>query len=110
MAVNDEYVAYVLDQLECLGDVEPKRMFGGVGLYRDGVFFALIARNVLYFKVDGSNRADYEARGMEPFRPRSDKPTVMQYYEVPVEVLEDTDQLREWARKSYDIAVAKRRK
>ena len=71
-----------------LGDVTPRNMFGGTGLYSDGVFFGLIARDVLYFKVDDTNRGDYEARGSEPFRPYDDRPYSMSYHEVPVEVLE----------------------
>jgi DNA transformation protein len=82
-------------------------MFGGVGLYLQGVFSALIADDALYFKVDDSNRRDYEAVGMSPFQPFPDKPTVMQYYGVPAEALENTDMLREWAQKALLIAQRK---
>ena len=44
-------------------------MFGGVGLYCDGVFFGLIALDVLYLKVDATTRSDYESAGSLPFRP-----------------------------------------
>lgn len=104
MAVSDEYLTYVLDQLACVGPVHSKRMFGGVGLYLHSVFFALIADDALYFKADDSNRSDYEKGGMSPFRPFADKPTVMQYYEVPVEVLEDREKLWEWADKALRVA------
>ena len=63
MAVKTQYLAYVLEQLADLGGVRSRRMFGGVGLYRDDRFFGLIDDHVLYFKVDDSNRADYLARG-----------------------------------------------
>jgi DNA transformation protein len=82
-------------------------MFGGAGLYFDGLFFALIADDILYFKVDDSNRPDYEAAGMGPFRPFPDKSTVMRYYEVPIEVLENRDALREWAEKARRVAERK---
>jgi TfoX/Sxy family transcriptional regulator of competence genes len=59
----------VLEQLQGAGPVTAKKMFGGVGLYIDMVFFGLIADDVLYLKVDDSNRADYEAEGMKPFKP-----------------------------------------
>jgi len=107
MGVSDEYLTYVLDQLGCVGPVRSKRMFGGAGLYLHGVFFALIADDVLYFKVDDSNRMDYEAVGMGPFRPFPKRPTVMQYYEVPADVLENTDSLREWAQKALHVAQKK---
>jgi DNA transformation protein len=79
-------------------------MFGGAGLYFDGLFFALVADDVLYFKVDDSNRSDYEAASMDPFCPFPDKPYAMQYYEVPIDVLENRDTLRDWAQKALDVA------
>ena len=108
MPVSEEYLTYVVDQLAGLGAVETRRMFGGVGIYFAGLFFALIADDVLYFKVGDCNRADYEAAGTEPFRPFPDKPIEMGYYEVPIEVLEDRDQLRQWAQKAADVARAKK--
>jgi len=107
MPVSDEYMTYVIDQLDAVGPVQASRMFGGAGLYLDGLFFALIADDVLYFKVDGSNRPDFEAAGMGPFQPFPDKPNIMQYYEVPIEVLENRDTLREWAQKALDVARRK---
>ncbi len=110
MAVSDEFLTYVLDQLGCVGCVESRRMFGGAGIYFDGLFFALIADDVLYFKVGDSNRSDYEDAGMEPFRPFADKPNVMSYYEVPIEVLENKGRLQEWAQKALTIAAASKDK
>ena len=107
MPVSDEYMTYVIDQLDAVGPVQARRMFGGAGLYLDGLFFALIADDVLYFKVDDSNRPDFEAAGMSPFRPFPDKPNVMQYYEVPIEVLENRDNLRDWAQKAILVAEQK---
>lgn len=109
MGVSEGYLTYVLDQLACVGPIRFKRMFGGVGLYMRGLFFALIADDVLYFKVDDSNRLDYEAVGMGPFRPFPDKPDVMQYYEVPADVLENTGNLSEWAQKALHVAQKKSR-
>ena len=107
MSVSDEYLTYVIDQLEYLGPVQSRRMFGGAGLYFEGLFFAIVADDVLYFKVDDSNRADYEAAGMGPFKPFPDKSEVMQYYEVPIDVLENRDTLRDWADKAVRVAERK---
>lgn len=104
MAVSDDYIEYVVDQLADVGTVVPRRMFGGVGLYLKSVFFALIADNVLYMKVDESNRPDYEDAGMGPFMPFGDESHVMQYYEVPIDILEDRDRLADWARKAFAVA------
>lgn len=111
MAVSDEYLEYVMDQLKEVGRVQPKRMFGGAGLYVDGVFMAIIADDTLYFKVDDSNRKDYEDVGMGPFRPsfkKSKRNAPMSYYEVPVDVLEDEEALGEWAVKAMKVALSKK--
>ena len=84
-------------------------MFGGVGLYADGIFFGLID-DTLYFKVDDSNRKDFEARGAKRFEFVMEKggtrTVSMSYYQVPEEVIEDPDELRVWARKALAVAVA----
>ena len=105
MSVSQEYRDYVTEQLNSVGYVTAKKMFGGVGLYADGIFFALIADDTLYQKVDDTNRQDYESAGMDAFRPYSDKTRTMRYYEVPVEVLEDKELLTDWANKSIAVAL-----
>jgi DNA transformation protein len=79
-------------------------MFGGVGIYSGDVFFALIADDTLYFKVDDSTRSDFVARGMGPFRPFGDAGGTMQYYQLPEDLLEDPEALRPWAEKAVAIA------
>jgi DNA transformation protein len=107
MSVSDSYKRFVLDQFEELGDVTPRSMFGGVGLYHRDVFFGIVADDVLYLKVDDATRGDYERAGMGPFRPFPDRGGgTMQYYAVPIDVLESAGGLAEWARRA--IAVAKR--
>jgi len=110
MPVSEEYLTYVIDQLEYLGPVKSRRMFGGAGLYFEGLFFAIVADDVLYFKVDDSNRSDYEAEGMEAFRPFPDKSTAMGYYQVPIDVLENKSVLRDWAGKAVGVAERKAKK
>ncbi len=111
MATGTDYLQYVLDQLDGLGAVTSRHMFGGTGLYCDELFFGLIFGDTLYMKVNDSNRGDYEARGMSPFRPYAGKPQVsMSYYEVPPDVLEDGEQLVTWARRSTEAAATKPQK
>ena len=103
---SEEFIDFVRDQLSGAGAVVSKRMFGGVGLYLDGLFFAIIENDTLRFKVDETNRADYEAQGMRPFKPYKNKDHTMNYYEVPVDVLEDQPTLKEWAIKTLCVARA----
>ena len=105
LKVTDAFRTFVLDQLEELGDVVPRAMFGGVGLYSRGVFFGIMARDVLYLKVDDGNRADYERAGMRRFKPYAGPQSgTMEYYAVPLEVLESARDLAQWARKAVDVA------
>jgi DNA transformation protein len=100
MSVSDGFLDFLLDQLAGLGDVSARRMFGGVGLYAGDVFFAIVAQDALYLKTDDGNRARHEAAGMGPFRPYPDRTETMQYYGVPLPVLEDAEVLVEWAREA----------
>jgi DNA transformation protein and related proteins len=106
MRVSEGFKALVLDNLTELGGVIPRSMFGGVGLYCDGVFFGIIAADVIYLKVDAANRGDFERAGMQPFNPYPDRAGTMQYYAVPLEVVESAPELVAWSRKA--VAVAER--
>ena len=108
MPVSAGFRAFVLDQLEDLGGVHARAMFGGVGLYADDLFFGLIADDTLYLKVDDSNRGEFLAVGMGPFKPYADRPETMSYYQVPAGVLEDADALVAWARRACRVAAARR--
>lgn len=101
----DEFLEHVQTTLARLGTVTARKMFGGLGLYCDGTFFALIAEDVLYLKVDDSNRADFEDLGYEAFQPFPDKPMRMNYYEMPPQVLQDPRSAVRWARKSVEVAL-----
>jgi DNA transformation protein and related proteins len=108
MSVTEGFVEFVVDQLQGCGPISWRRMFGGVGIYAADVFFAILARDVLYLKVDDTNRGDFERVGSRPFRPSGEDTEVMQYYNVPVAVLESADDLLPWARKAIAVAKAAR--
>jgi len=108
MAVSENYREFVIEQLGRVAPVTGKSMFGGVGLYAHGLFFALIAEDLLYFKVNEATRRKFEQRGMEPFRPFGEE-SAMGYYEVPADVLEDIGQLQVWMRKAIGVAAAAKR-
>ena len=99
-----EAAAALEDALAPLG-VTSMAMFGGHGLYCGDVFFAIVSRARLYFKVDDESRADYEGEGMGPFRP-SARQTIRTYYEVPADVMESRQALVEWARRAVQAARA----
>ena len=111
MSVSPSFRTFILDQLgRSVPRVRARGMFGGVGIYAGDLFFALIANDTLYFKVDDSNRPDFEALGMRPFLPYGDERDKMQYYEVPADLLDDPDALRPWAEKSIAVAAQQKSK
>lgn len=107
MSVSDGYREFVIGQLAAAGRVASRRMFGGVGLYLDGLFFALIDDDTLYFKTGDANRGRFRKAGSKPFCPYPDRPDdQMGYWAVPAEVLEDEDELAIWAREALAVALA----
>lgn len=104
MPVTSDFREFVLEQLGRVVPVDWKRMFGAVGLYADGTFFALIDDDTLYFKVGDANRVDFEAAGARAFSPYKDGRDSKTYYALPVDVLEDVDALRNWTEKALIAA------
>ena len=122
---EDSFKNYVLDQLASLGAVRARSMFGGHGLYFGPEFFGILGgcsrhrstssihgvvhQRRLYFRTDVHTRPDYVARGMSPFQPNP-RQTLTTYYEVPADVLDDTEILATWARVALSTHPDKRRK
>jgi len=79
-------------------------MFGGIGLYRDGLFFGIVAGDVLYLKVDDTTRGEYVEAGMNAFKPYAHRAVTMRYYAVPPAVLESRTELARWAKKAIQVA------
>ncbi len=98
MKVSPEFLNLIIEKLSPIGDIKGRAMFGGYGIFHEGLMFALISEDILYFKVNDSNRDRYEKAGSKPF------PHGISYWEVPTEVFEDTTQLHEWANISIAIA------
>lgn len=109
MSVSPSFRTFALEQLgRGVQRIRARSMFGGVGIYAGELFFALIADDTLYFKVDDLTRGDFEGRGLGPFRPYGEDGETMHYFRVPEDVLEDPEELRVWADRA--IGVARRAK
>lgn len=106
MAVSASFLEFLLEQLGRVRHVTSRRMFGGVGLYSDDVFFAVVDNDTVFFKVNDETRPRYEADGMPPFAPMPDKPPMRGYYQVPLSILEDIDELTAWAKEAVGVGVA----
>jgi len=100
-----EFTAYLPEVFELFGTIQIRKMFGGYGVYHDGLMFALVADETLYLKADAENARFFEEQGLAPFEyQREGKLAKMSYYQAPAEFMEDRDQAAIWARRSYDAA------
>jgi len=102
MIKQDSFKEFVLDQLAGMEPVTCRAMVGGFGLYYRVVFFGILHKGRLYFKIDDQTRSSYEEYGMKPFR-TSGKQTLKNYYEVPSDILEDADDFIRWTEQAVQI-------
>lgn len=106
MRSRDDFVDHLLDQLDPLGAVTAKSMFGGYGIYCDGVMFGIVADGAIYLKVDDLTRADYEREGLEPFTyVKQGKRVALSYHAAPADAVDNPEVMRAWAGKALDVAV-----
>jgi DNA transformation protein and related proteins len=90
---------------EPFGSVTVKRMFGGSGIYAEGLCFAIEADGEVFLKTDPLSRADFSAADSAPFTyvaKGKSRPT--SYWSLPTAAHEDDDELRRWARMGLDAA------
>lgn len=94
---------HVLEQLDSVGDVTSRSMFGGLGLFESGNMFGIVSKARLFFKVDDDSRPKYEEAGSSQHKP-------MPYWSVPAEVMDDRDALHGWAEEAVAVALATAKK
>jgi len=106
--MSEDFIAYLQDLFADFGPVTSRRMFGGHGLYRDGVFFALVLDDALYLKVDAQTQARFEDVGSAPFvYTKQQEPITLSYWSVPDEAMDSPQAMRPWAQLAYDAALRK---
>lgn len=103
----DPYIELCIELLQPLGPVRPLRMFGGHGLYVDGLFMALVIQNQLYLKTDDVTRERFVAAGCQPFSyaTKTGERQVISYYQPPEEALESPPLMQPWARLAFEAAL-----
>lgn len=107
MPQKSEFVEYLVEMLQPLGTIRVKSMFGGWGFYADERFFAIVADESFYVKVDDVSRGEFEALDLKPFRYHvRDTKATLDYYEPPTAAMDERELLCDWARKG--IAAAER--
>lgn len=101
-----EFIDNLKEVFESFGVVSAKRMFGGFGLFHDGLMFALVADDVLYLKADRTSAPAFDELGLPAFEyDKAGKKMKMSYYLAPEEILDDPELAREWAERAFAAAL-----
>lgn len=105
MTVSSEFIEFLLETLAPLGPVQSRRMFGGAGLYCDGVMFALIADDAVYLKANDQTSQVYTDEGLKPFTYQGKaKPVTMSYWRIPERLFDDGEEFVVWAGIALGVA------
>jgi DNA transformation protein len=106
--MSGSFTGYLRDLFSELGPVVLRKMFGGQGLYHDGLIIGLVVGEELYLKTDTATVAEFEKAGGHPFVYQGKgKPVTMSYWLPPAEAMESSQAMRPWAKLAYDAAVRK---
>ena len=109
MPVSDEekeFVNYLVELMQSIGPVSAKSMFGGHGIFLDGLMFGLVANSILYLKVDQETEKEFKAKGLDAFTyNKKGKEFKMSYYQAPEDALEDVEEMNLWANKAHGAAL-----
>lgn len=105
--MDSALIEHLMDVLRPLGGVAPRRMFGGAGLFRDGLMFGLISDEVLYLKADAATIPDFEAEGCGPFTygTKNGERVLNSYWRAPEFLMDDDDAMRTWCRRAAELAA-----
>ena len=104
MAVTEQTISLFKNQLSSFEPFDVKKMFGGIGLYKEKLMFAMIADEKLRLKVDDQNQSEFEEAGMKPYFSNK-KGKSMPYWEVPQIIIDQPEELCRWAQKSFEAAI-----
>ena len=108
MAVDSEIEAHLKDLFEPLGYVTFRKMFGGLGIFRHGLSFALYSsQGILALQADDQTKADFEAEGMPVWNPHADGRSApnMGYWHAPERLMEEPDELLLWAERAFQATA-----
>ncbi len=104
--MSGEFIEYVMELFGPFGTVGARRMFGGHGVYLDGLMFAIVSEDTLYLKADEMNRVEFEQAGCEIFGyARKGKRASLNFFRAPEDAMESPELMLPWARTAYAAAL-----
>jgi DNA transformation protein and related proteins len=112
MSLSEAFKDFVIEQMAGFGPVSVRRMFGGGGIYSDGLMFAVVDDDVLYLKVDDENRAPFDAENLTAITmlSKTGKVMSMSYHRAPERCMDDAEEMAQWCALGFGAALrAKKR-
>lgn len=109
MAYDPSFGEWVQEHFAGLGPLTIRRMFGGAGVYADGLIFALLNDGVVWLKADDQNAPALRKAGSRQFTYPTKDGVMMSvaYWSLPEPAVDDPDAAVRWARMSLDAALRK---
>lgn len=105
MKKQSQFVEFLHEAFEEFGPVEARRMFGGYGIYHDGLMLGLVENDTLYLKADNSSKKYFKSKNLSQFQyKRKDKMVKMSYYRAPEEIFDNQSEATVWAKRAYEAA------
>lgn len=105
-AAQQQFCDHAVELLQGLGPVSSRRMFGGHGLFLDGLMFGLIADNELYLKADGESRPEFQELGLQAFTYyKKGKAMALSYFQAPESCLDSLEEMTHWGNIAFAAAV-----
>ncbi len=107
MTISASFIDYAKDVFSPFGEISVRRMFGGAGVYCDGLFFAILDDEAIYLKSDDETQREFERAGLSPFQYEMKDGSLasMSYYAAPGDIFDDADELKRWTRLALDAAA-----
>jgi DNA transformation protein len=104
-----EFTEHLNEVFERFGPITARKMFGGFGIYHDGLMFALVADDTLYLKADHESAGRFEREGLGRFEyDKQGKRVKMSFYQAPAHIFDDRDEAAVWARLAFAAALRSR--
>ena len=106
----DAFIEHLHDLFAALGPISTRAMFGGHGVYFDGLIIGLVIDDALYLKTDDQTRTQFEAIGCAPFvYTGQQQPITMSYWSLPDDAMESPQAMLPWAKLAFEAALRKPR-
>ena len=109
--MSKQFLEYIQDLLSPFGEFKSRSMFGGYGIYKNGMIIAIIIDEELYFKADQEVKTYFESFGSEQFSyfSKNGKKVHMSYWKAVPDILEQQDLMERWIDFSYEVALRSKR-